>query len=304
MSLGFMIRREIFPENLPDVAQRIEQAGFDEVWVVEDCFYGSGIASATAALASTEKIKVGLGIMPAVARNPAFTAMEIATLGRIYPERFLPGIGHGVGAWMQQIGAFPASQLVALEETVQVVRLLLRGETVSFMGKHVQLNDVTLEFAPNPVPPVSLGVRGPKSLAISGRVADGTILAEGSSPAYIKWARTQINADTPHRVTVYVLCDFGDNAHQNARRILAGIMAEERTHVHFEPMGIVPEIKRLVEAGTLQKDMPDTWVEELAVLPETGQATIERLRAAGADSVVLVPIEDDLATITEAIALF
>jgi len=36
-------------ENLPDFAQNAEQAGFDELWVVEDCFYGSGIASVATA---------------------------------------------------------------------------------------------------------------------------------------------------------------------------------------------------------------------------------------------------------------
>jgi alkanesulfonate monooxygenase SsuD/methylene tetrahydromethanopterin reductase-like flavin-dependent oxidoreductase (luciferase family) len=69
-NLGIMFRREHAPENLPDFARRVEEAGFDELWVVEDCFYGSGIASAATALAGTGFIRVGLGIMPAVVRNP------------------------------------------------------------------------------------------------------------------------------------------------------------------------------------------------------------------------------------------
>ena len=113
-NLGVMLRREHAPEVLPDFARRAEDAGFDELWVVEDCFYSSGIASAAAALACTGSIAVGLGIMPAVARNPVFAAMEIATLARLYPGRFLPGLGHGVAGWMRQIGALPRSQLVAL----------------------------------------------------------------------------------------------------------------------------------------------------------------------------------------------
>ena len=109
--IGIMFRREHRPEALPDFARRVEEVGFDELWVVEDCFYGSGIASAATALACTHSITVGLGIMPAVVRNPVFAAMEIATLARLYPGRFLPGLGHGVAEWMHQIGAFPKSQL-------------------------------------------------------------------------------------------------------------------------------------------------------------------------------------------------
>ena len=122
INVGIMFRREYAPETLPDFARRTEAAGFDELWVVEDAFYTSGIATAATALAHTSRLTVGLGIMPAVARNPVFTAMEIATLARTYPGRFLPGIGHGVAEWMRQIGAFPQSQLRALEEVTVTVR--------------------------------------------------------------------------------------------------------------------------------------------------------------------------------------
>ena len=100
-NLGIMFRREYPPEALPDFARRTEAAGFDELWVVEDCFYASGPASAATTLACTKSLMVGLGIMPVVVRNPVFTAMEIATLARMHPGRFLPGLGHGVAGWMQ-----------------------------------------------------------------------------------------------------------------------------------------------------------------------------------------------------------
>jgi 5,10-methylenetetrahydromethanopterin reductase len=139
-NLGIMFRREHAPEYLPPFARRAEEAGFDELWVVEDCFYGGGIASAATALACTDTISVGLGIMPAVVRNPVFTAMEIATLSRLYPGRFLPGLGHGVAHWMRQIGAFPESQLAALEETTVAIREMLNGERLTYRGRQVNLD--------------------------------------------------------------------------------------------------------------------------------------------------------------------
>ncbi len=119
---GVMYRRHYAPETLKPFVQRAESAGLDEVWVVEDCFFGGGIALAASALAFSERIAVGLGIMPAVARNAAFTAMEVALLAKLYPGRFLPGLGHGVADWMRQIGAFPKSQLQALEEVTLTLR--------------------------------------------------------------------------------------------------------------------------------------------------------------------------------------
>ncbi len=147
-NLATMFRREHASEDLPEFSRRAEQAGFDELWVVEDCFYTSGIALASIALACTERISVGVGIMPAVARNPVFTAMEISTLAGLYPGRFLPGLGHGMAGWMHQIGAFPKSQLRALEETTVTVRKLLAGERFSYDGSQVHLDDVELVHPP------------------------------------------------------------------------------------------------------------------------------------------------------------
>ena len=88
VNLGIMFKRDYPPEQVGDFARRAEAAGFDEIWVIEDCFYAAGIAQAATALAYTDQIQVGLGIMPAVARNAAFTALEIASLARIAPQRF------------------------------------------------------------------------------------------------------------------------------------------------------------------------------------------------------------------------
>lgn len=111
-----------------------------------------GISQAAVALASTEKMNVGLGIVPAVARNPAFTAMEFATLARMYPGRFLPGLGHGVAEWMDQVGARPTSWLSTLKETTEAVRTLLRGFEVSAEGRHIHLDSVRLDHPPAEAP--------------------------------------------------------------------------------------------------------------------------------------------------------
>lgn len=304
--IGMMFRCHNPPEQLITFVQQVETAGFDEVWIVEDCFYAGAIASVATALSHTESIPVGLGIMPAVVRNAAFSAMEMAALLRLFPGRFLPGFGHGVTDWMKQIGAFPKSQLTALEEVTTIVRQLLAGETVTFSGQTVSLDHVKLDFPPAQVPVMSLGVRGPKSLQLAGRVTDGTLLSEYSSAVYIAWAIEQIKqgqeavgkADEPHRVTVYTFCAVDENrevAYARMRPRVAEGIASGQLKSYLDPLGLTDAANELAAGGLehVQRELPDEWVAKLAVVgtPEECKASIEALVDAGADSVVLVPVE-------------
>ena len=292
--LGFVVRPENPPERLAAIARRVEAGGFDELWLWEDCFWAGGIAAATTALAATSRIRVGLGIMPAAVRNPAFAAMEIAALARMYPGRILPGIGHGVTAWMRQIGAKPESQLTLLEETLAAMRALLAGEEVRVDGRYVRLDGVRLDHPPADVPPISAGVQRARSLAVSGRAADGTILSEPTSVAYIDWAREQIAATRPHRLTVYTMYSM-DQDGAAARAAVRGFLAERLRLAgpHAEALGIVDEVKAMTD---LEREMPDEWVDRATVAgtPDECAAAIGALGDAGADTVVLVPHAPDV----------
>ena len=208
-----MIRPELAPEELVEHARRAEAAGFKEVWLWEDCFWGGGIAASATVLAATEHVIVGLGIMPAPVRNAAFAAMEAAALARLHPGRFHVGLGHGVGEWMRQIGAKPASQLTLLEEVVEAVRALLARSDGLGRGS---LRPPARREARSSAARGAAGVGrcpGPKGLELSGRVADGTVLDSHSSTSYVRWAREHIEAGRaaagrhdPHRVTVFAYC--------------------------------------------------------------------------------------------------
>ena len=81
------------PPNLPirtfvDYVTNAERCGFDKVWFAEDCFLKGGIGQAAVALASTKSIVIGMGILPAGARNVAFAALEIAFLPTCTPSGF------------------------------------------------------------------------------------------------------------------------------------------------------------------------------------------------------------------------
>lgn len=141
--LGFAFPPSLPPERLPALA---------------------GIASA-AALAWTRRIRVGIGFLPAPLRNVARTAMEIATLCRLFPGRLVPGLGHGVQTWMRQAGARVESPLTLLGEYATALRRLLAGEQVTTNERYVRLDGVRLDRPPDPPPPLLLGGAGPRSLA-------------------------------------------------------------------------------------------------------------------------------------------
>src|SRR3954462_13761812 len=165
-ALGGMLPRDLPAARFVEFARRAESLGFDELWVVEDCFFRGGVAQAGVALASTERIRVGIGILPAAVRNAAFTAMEAATLAELFPGRVDVGIGHGMTGWMRQVGALPSRPLTMLEEHVTAVRSALHGRPVDVGGRYVTLHGVRLESPPARPPRGRAG--GPRGRALRG----------------------------------------------------------------------------------------------------------------------------------------
>jgi alkanesulfonate monooxygenase SsuD/methylene tetrahydromethanopterin reductase-like flavin-dependent oxidoreductase (luciferase family) len=268
-ALGVVFRPQLPPERLRGMARAADEAGLEELWLWEDCFLESGIASAAAALAWTERLRVGIGLLPVPLRNVALTAMEAATLHRLFPERVIVGVGHGVQDWMAQVGARADSPMTLLREHLQALRALLRGEGVTTDGRYVTLDDVALDWPPATAPPVFAGASGPRSLKLSGEAADGTILTAGTTPDGVRRAcqliddGRQANGRTDHQVVVYFHAATGPDA-------TARLTAE------LQRWGDDPD--------------PDLGVAGNAA---TVAKAVQRLAEAGADTVVLQPTADD-----------
>lgn len=295
--IGLCFHRDAAPSLVTEHARAAEELGFDEFWLIEDCFFTSGPTLAAAALTTTEQIGVGIGIMPAVARNAAVTAMEIATLAELAPGRFHAGIGHGVQSWMEQMDARVSSPLTVLSETLDAVRALLAGDTVNVEGRYVTLRDVALELAPEQVPLVSAGVRGPKSLQMSGNHADGTILADFCGPEYVRWAREQIG-DPDHRITVFASLGVGADAEAAAEartgmgHHLADVAADAPISLKMAPW--FDEVAALADSDgwetAAQSLTAEQWTSIAPVgSPDDAAAYINAVVEAGADAVALFP---------------
>ncbi len=254
---GVVFRPQSPPEQLRDAVRRAEDAGVAELWLWEDCFLEGGPTAAAAALAWSERLAVGIGLLPVPLRNPALVAMELATLARLFPGRILPGLGHGVLDWMGQVGARAASPMTLLREHTTAVRALLAGQEVTTSGTHVRLDGVALDRPPSPPPPLLVGGRGPKTLRLAGELADGVILDVDQTPEGVRRQVASVRegreaagrADDPFRVVVYVEVDptAADLAGEMARRTaeLAGAGA---TSVVFQAPGDRPDPTPLIDA--------------------------------------------------------
>jgi alkanesulfonate monooxygenase SsuD/methylene tetrahydromethanopterin reductase-like flavin-dependent oxidoreductase (luciferase family) len=182
------------PERLGGVAAAAEAAGLAQLWVWEDCFYESGIATATAILAATNRVTVGIGLLPVPLRNVALTAMEIATLARLFPGRLTAGVGHGVLDWMSQVGAKVESPMTLLREYTTALYALLQGDTVTTHGRYVHLDRVALDWPPIVVPPLLVGGIRPRTVSLAGELADGLIIPGGQSPDDVRTSVRQFEA--------------------------------------------------------------------------------------------------------------
>lgn len=193
-TLGVIFSPDHPPEQLREVARSADEAGLEQLWLWEDCFFESGIAAAAAVLGWTERLAVGIGLLPVPLRNVALTAMEIATLERLFPGRLVAGIGHGVLDWMGQVGARVASPMTLLAEYATALRALLHGETVTVSGRYVHLDGVALDWPPTVAPPLLVGAVKPKTLEAATTHGDGVILTGETTPEALRAAGPHLDA--------------------------------------------------------------------------------------------------------------
>ena len=213
MTVGVVFRPQQPPEELKAVVQAVDEAGVPELWLWEDCFLEGGLTTATAALAWSARLRVGVGLLPVPLRNPALAAMEIATIARLFPDRFVPAVGHGVLDWMGQVGARVASPMTLLREHGDAVRDLLDGRRVEVAGRYVHLDGVALDWPPAARPPLLVGARGDKTIRLAGEVADGVLLDSVTGPDVVRRGRALVDegralAGQPGRATVTVYTEL------------------------------------------------------------------------------------------------
>ena len=173
------------PLQLVALAEEAERLGFDSAWAAEA--WGTDAATVLAWTgARTSRIGLGSSIMQIAARTPAATAMTAATLDLLSGGRLLLGLGVSgpqvVEGWHGQPFAQP---LARVREYVEIVRSVLRRETVEHRGRHYRLPydgpgatglGRPLRLLARPLRaeiPIYLAALGPRSVAVAAEIADG-----------------------------------------------------------------------------------------------------------------------------------
>jgi F420-dependent oxidoreductase-like protein len=163
-----------------DYAVEAERLGIDSAWTAESWGYDGATPLAYLA-AKTSKIRLGAGILQVGTRTPALTAMTAMALASLSGDRFLLGLGVSgpqvIEGWH---GISFARPMQRLRETIEIVRKVTRGERLIYHGDIYQLplangegKALTASVPPRPNLPIYLATLGPKSLELTGALADG-----------------------------------------------------------------------------------------------------------------------------------
>ena len=179
-------------DPLLETAREAEQLGLDYI-AVQDHPYQKRFVDTWTLLSMIAAATERIGIFPDVAnlplRPPAVMAKAAASIDLLSGGRFELGLGAG-GFW-DAIEAFggskrkPAAALSALEEAVEIIRLVWSGErNLRYEGEHYHLRGA--KSGPVPAHPIGiwLGVYGPRALEVNrpGCRRLGAVLPRGPGP--------------------------------------------------------------------------------------------------------------------------
>ena len=324
--LGF----EFGAREIVRLASLAEQLGFGTCWVAEDYFFRGAFSLAAACAARTSSIRIGIGAVNPYTRHPALTAMEVAGLAELAGEnRTILALGASNKPWIESMGLPYVKPRRSLEEATEIIRRMLRGESVSLCGQRFQVADVKFSISPlNCDVPIYFGVVGPKNLELAGETADGVLLSVMTSPAYVRYAREKIQQGANKRgrklenfdIQAYLLISMGrDRVHaRNAIKPLIGSFIGMAGFFGPDPIltctGLSPEeIKPLTELALKSENvaplvtdwMLDTFT--ISGTPEECRERLDLLFEAGLTSPVAfetpgINFEETLGNVTEHLA--
>lgn len=167
-------------------AAAADAAGLDLVSISDHPNYADKVdayAALGVVLGATERISGVVNLTNIGIRSAPLLARTVASLSALSDRRAILGVGAG-SLWdeLARLGVTPrspAESVQAMEETITVVRALTGGgPPVDFIGRFYQLR--AAEPSPEPTPPIWTGSQGPRSLAVTARLADGWIPAHAA----------------------------------------------------------------------------------------------------------------------------
>jgi 5,10-methylenetetrahydromethanopterin reductase len=305
-----------------------EEAGFEAVWQAESRLVREATVPMSAFAATTERIKVGSGVVNCWTRNVGLMAATFVTLDDLAPGRVMLGIGAWWEPLASKVGVKRERPLEAMREYIEVVRRLIAMENVTFHGGYVDVQDIQIDIvhgdrSPRHVP-IYLGATGMRMMELAGEIADGALLNYLVGPRYNATAlehlaagaarsgRTLDDIDRPQLV-VCSLDEDRDLALDRARELVTQYLGQQPHIMKASGVdqGLLDEIGKVLTWPASEKEIrramalvPDEVVQMITAsgTPDECRAKVREYVEAGCTCPVLYPLGDDVGAMIDAFA--
>ena len=300
------------------LAQFAEKHGFEAVWQAESRLVRDAIVPMSAYAAVTERIKVGSGVINNWTRNVGLLAATLLTLDDLAPDRIICGIGAWWDPLAQDVGIQRRKPLLAMRETIEVIRRLLAMENVTFHGEFHHVEGIELDVVHGRREPrnvaVMIGATGMKMMELAGEIADGVVLnycvpVEYDDPALEhlrigaqRGGRTLDDLDRPQLIVCSVHHDKAA-ALDGARALLTQYLAQQPHIAKASGVSddVVNQIHNILgwpatkeQIKEAMRFVPDELVQRITATgtPEEVKAKVEQYVAHGCTCPILYPLGD------------
>lgn len=303
-----------------DYVRYAEQRGFEAVWQAESRLVRDAIVPMAAYAAVTERLKVGSGVINNWTRNIGLLAATFLTLDDLAPNRIICGIGAWWDPLAKNVGIERRKPLLAMRETVELLRRLLRLERVTFHGEFHRVDGIELDVIhgrrePRQVP-IMIGATGLQMMELAGEIADGVVLNYCVPPEYNDDALEHIergarqagrrleDLDRPQLVVCSVDPDR-ERALDTSRELLTQYLAQQ-PHI-AKASGVAPQVvaeiqsilgwpathEQIQQAKHLVSDELITRITASGT-PEEARAKVQQYIDHGATVPILYPVGGDV----------
>ncbi|MEM3506160.1 MAG: 5,10-methylenetetrahydromethanopterin reductase [Candidatus Bathyarchaeia archaeon] len=299
-----------------------EKLGIQYGWIADYANSVNPYLALTALAFNTKKMKLGTGVTNPYTRNPCIIASTIATIDETSNGRAILGIGAGDETLLKSAGIIRKSPSIMLRESVEVIKLILKGEPVNYSGKMIKLSGFTLMFKPKRVVPIYIGARSPKMLQLAGEIGDGVLLdlshhfevklSLDEVKKGVEKARKKISDIDLATAVLFGISKKEEEAWNSVRWCVALIAVStspkvlERHGISFDD---TKKVKEALEKGGLSQAEPLVTEEMLEAFsisgkPEYCVERIEELVKVGLNQINLAIIDFNLENIPKHLELF
>jgi 5,10-methylenetetrahydromethanopterin reductase len=310
------------------ICQYAEAKGFEAVWQAESRLVRDAIVPMAAYAAVTTRLKVGSGVINNWTRNIGLLAATFLTLDDLAPNRILCGIGAWWDPLAHNVGIERRKPLVAMRETVEVLRRLLHMERVTFHGEFHHVEGIELDVVhgrrePRNVP-IYIGATGDQMMEMTGEIGDGVVLNYCVPPEYNDRAMELLakgaakvgkkigDIDRPQLVVCSVDHDRA-KAFDSTRGLLTQYLAQQ-PHI-AKASGVAENVVREIQSilgwpathEQIEKAkhfVPDSLIERITAsgTPEEARTKVEEYRKRGCTCPVLYPVGGDVRLLIDTFA--